>query len=99
MSCEQQGTDTNFTWKPVQRYVRQEDSLDMQCRSGLHGMSRNKSAMPEPLNFMGRKLWPRPAPVEARSCVPGGISGVYRYTGPVLESYGIEAKKQIMNLV
>jgi hypothetical protein len=99
MSCGQQGTDTDYLLRPVQSYARDTDTLDMHMRSGLHGMARLQKHMPPPLNFMGIKRWPRPAPPEERCCVPAGISGVYRYQGPVLEAFGIEPKFQILNQV
>ena len=93
---EQCGTDT-YLVKPVQRYERQIETLDLRCRSSMHLPTR-KAPLPPPLNYCGVKGWRAPPP-EARSCVPAGISGVYRYEGPLLEPYGIVPKKQIPNLV
>lgn len=91
---DQQGTDT-YLVKPVQAYARPTDTLDPHIRTSLH-MGR-PAVGGAPLNFYGRKTFRMPPP-EMAAHDPSGLSGVYRWTGPVLAPYGIEAKMQIPNL-
>lgn len=90
---EQQGTDT-YAIKPVQRYVRPEDTLDPPYRNLQNYPGKLGRLLPPPLNFVGRKAFQQPYP-DVITLRPAGISGVYAYTGPVLQAYGIEPKNQL----
>jgi hypothetical protein len=89
---DQQNIDPLYEVRPVQRYDRPIDTLDFHMRSRLHRTPRID--LPPPLNFQGRKSFRAPPP-EARSYVPGGISGVYQYDGPVLQAFGVTPQYKI----
>jgi hypothetical protein len=93
--ASQQGTLTDYATRPVQAYLRPEleGAIDSHIRCTLY--TGNRAPMPVPLNYYGRNMY-RPPPPEAHSHVPGALSGVYMYQGPVLEPYGIEPKLQVM---
>lgn len=89
---DQQGS-AQYAVRPVQKHDRPTDTLDPQTRTRFT-VGTHRSKMPPPNNYYGRKKF-RPPPPESRSYVPAGLSGVYKYNGPVLPPYGIEKKFQI----